>query len=102
VVLELVLDGVCVGWAGLLDKHLEVVCGWPHRMLVSMCRSRDVSHTRVAHIPVVAIIMAGRGRGPMMVLLAPLVATFDALLGLVSGDIRRCLPVTTRGDLPAS
>jgi hypothetical protein len=29
-VLELVLDRVCVVWAGLLNKPLEVVRRWPH------------------------------------------------------------------------
>jgi hypothetical protein len=49
-----------------------------------------------------AVIMAGRGCSPLKVLLAPLVATFDAYLGVVCGDIKRCLLVTARYLLPAS
>jgi hypothetical protein len=49
--------------------------------------SQDASQVRAAHFPVMAIITAGHGRGPLRALLVPLVAAFDALLGVVSGDI---------------
>jgi hypothetical protein len=48
------------------------------------------------------VIVAGRGRGPLKALFAPLVAAFDALLGAVSGNIRRCLLVLARCCLPTS
>jgi hypothetical protein len=35
-------------------------------------------------------------------MLAPLFATFDALLGAIGGDVRRCLHVAAWGRLPAS
>jgi hypothetical protein len=35
-------------------------------------------------------------------LFAPLVAAFDALLGVVSGDVRRCLLIATWCCLPSS
>jgi hypothetical protein len=36
-VLELVLDGVCVVWTGLLEEPLEVVRRRPHLMLSTVC-----------------------------------------------------------------
>jgi hypothetical protein len=42
------------------------------------------------------------GHGPLKVLLAPLFAAFDALLGIVGGDVRPCFPVTARGRVPTS
>jgi hypothetical protein len=50
----------------------------------------------------VAVIATTHGRGPLKVLLAPVLATFDVFLGVVSGDVGRCLLVATRGCLPAS
>jgi hypothetical protein len=79
-----------------------VVCGRPHQTLAAASGGWDPSHTGAAHLPVVVVVVVGRGHGPLKVLLARLVATFDALLGAVSGDVGRCLPVTTRGGLPAS
>jgi hypothetical protein len=51
-----------------------------------------VPHIRAACL---AVITIGRGRGhsPLKALLAPLFATFGAILGAVGGDVRRCLPV---------
>jgi hypothetical protein len=54
------------------------------------------SHARATYLPVVA------SSSPLKTLLAPLVAAFDALLGVVSDDVRLCLLVTARGHLPAS
>jgi hypothetical protein len=81
-----VLDGVCVVWAGLLEKPLEVLHRRPRRAVVTACGSQDAPHTRATHLAT----------------FVPLVATFDALMGAVSGDVRRCLRVTTRCHLPAS
>jgi hypothetical protein len=39
----------------------------------------------------VAIIVASHGCSPLKVLFAPLLATFDALLGALSGDVERRL-----------
>jgi heme A synthase len=58
-----------------------VVCRWPHRMLVIARNCRATSHTRAARFPIMAAVTAGRGHSPLKALLAPLVATFDALLG---------------------
>jgi hypothetical protein len=50
----------------------------------------------------VAVIADGCGHGPLKALLAPLAATFDALVGVVSGDVGRHLLATAWGRLPAS
>jgi hypothetical protein len=71
-------------------------------MLVAASGGRDASHTGAAHLLVVVVVMADHGHGPLKALLAPLVATFDALLGTVSGDIGQCLPIAAQGGLPAS
>jgi hypothetical protein len=57
---------------------------------------------KVARLPVMAIIAAGRGHSSLKALFAHLVAAFDALLGVVSGDVGWCLLVTARYHLPAS
>jgi hypothetical protein len=95
-------DGVCVVWAGLLKKPLEVVCRRPHWTLIVAHDSRDAPRARDARLPVLAIVVAGRGRSPLKELFAPLVAAFDVLLGIVSGDVGRCLLVATRCHLPTS
>jgi hypothetical protein len=57
-------------------------------------------HTGAAGLLVMAIITAGHGHNALKVLLAPLVATFNALLGAVGSNVRRCLLVTAQGHLP--
>jgi hypothetical protein len=86
-VLEPVLDGVCVVWAGLLNKPLEVVHRWPRQEFVAVRDSRDLSHAGATSLSAAVVAMAGHGRGPLRALLAPLVAAFDAVLSTVSGDI---------------
>jgi hypothetical protein len=49
----------------------------------------------------VAVIAVGHGRSPLKALFAPLVAAFDALLGVMSGNIERCPLVVARCHLPA-
>jgi hypothetical protein len=48
------------------------------------------------------VIAVGDGCGPLKPLLAPLVASFDGILGAVSGDVGHHLLVTAQGGLPAS
>jgi hypothetical protein len=86
-VLELVRDGVCIVWAGFLEEPLEVVRGWPRLMLVTACGGWDAPHARATRLPVVAIIMVSCGHGPLKALLAPLLATIDALPAAVDGDV---------------
>jgi hypothetical protein len=68
-VLELVPDGVCMFWAGLIEKPFEVVLRWPHLALVAECSDRDAPHARASRLAIVAVSC---GRGPLKVLLAPL------------------------------
>jgi hypothetical protein len=86
-------------WAGLLKKPFEVVRTRPHPTLVIRCGGQGAPHTRVSRL---AVIVIGHGRGPVKVLLAPLSAAIDALLGVMGGDVRWCLHVAAQGRLPAS
>jgi hypothetical protein len=91
--LELVLDGVHVVWAGLLEKPLEVVHRRPHRMLAVARIDRDESYTGATRLPVRVIVADGHGCGPLEVLFSPLATAFD---------VGRRLLVTARGRLLAS
>jgi hypothetical protein len=102
IVLELVSDGVCMVWAGFLKEPLEVVCGRPRLTLVAACGSQDAPHVGIARLPVIAIIMVGRGRGPLKALLAPLCAALDALPTSMDGDVERCSHTATWGRFHAS
>jgi hypothetical protein len=88
-----------VVWADCHKKPFEVVHRRPRLTLVIACGSRGAPHAGAAHL---AIVVIGRGHGPLKALLAPLFATFAALLGAMGGDVGRRLPVATRGHLPAS
>jgi hypothetical protein len=91
-----------VVWAGLLKKPLEAVRRSPRWALLTASGSRDASHTGATRLPVLSVIVVGCGSGPLRALLEPLIAAFDSLLGVVSGDIRRHLLVMAQGHLPAS
>jgi hypothetical protein len=81
-----------VVWAGLLKESLQVV-GWrPRLMLVIVHGSHDVQHACAARLPIVAIILVGRGRSPLRTLLVPPLASLSALLGALEDKIRlpRC------------
>jgi hypothetical protein len=58
-------------------------------------------HARATHFPATVIITDGHGRGPLRLMLTPLVAAFDAVLGAVGDVVGRCLLIATRGCLPA-
>jgi hypothetical protein len=85
-VLELVLDRVCVVWAGHLEESLEVVCRRQCLALAATCSNCDAPH-------------AG---APLRTLLVPLLAALDTLLGVMDGDVERCLPTASWGRLPAA
>jgi hypothetical protein len=95
-------DGVCVVRASYLKESLEVVCRWPRLTLVAVCGSCDTPRVGATCLPVVAIIVVGHGRGPLRMLVAPLLAALSAILGTVDGNIERCLLAATWGRLPAS
>jgi hypothetical protein len=77
-----VSDGVCVVWAGFLEEPLEVVRRRPHLTLVVVHGGRDAPHTGATRLPVVAIVVVGRGHGPLMELLAPLLPPLMPSLAL--------------------
>jgi hypothetical protein len=52
--LELVLDGVHVVRAGLLEESLEVVCRWSRLVLATVCGSHDVPHVKAVCFLVVS------------------------------------------------
>jgi hypothetical protein len=79
-----------------------VVCGRPRMTFVIACGGRAVPHARATRLPIVAVIMASRGCGPLKALLEPLFAALDALLATVGGDIGQRNLTTTRNCLPAS
>jgi hypothetical protein len=80
-------DGVCVVWVGLLEKPLDVVRRWPHRKLATVHGGRDTPRVRASRLLAVAIVVAGHAHSPLKAMFAPLIATFDTLLGAVSGDV---------------
>jgi hypothetical protein len=71
-------------------------------MLVDACGGCGAPHAGFARVPVAGVIMTGHGYSPLKTLLAPLVAAFDAFLGVVSGDVGRCPLIAARCRLPAS
>jgi predicted flavoprotein YhiN len=83
-------NGVCVVWASLHEKPSEVVCRQPSLTLVVACGGRGVPQVGATHF---AIIAVNCGCGPLKAVLVPLFAAFDALLGAMGGDVRRCLPI---------
>jgi hypothetical protein len=71
-------------------------------MFVDVCGVRAMPHAGATSLPVIAIIMDGRGRGPLKALLAPLFEALDSLLVVVGGDVRWCSLTAARDHLLAS
>jgi hypothetical protein len=90
-VYELVPYGVRVVQVGLLKESLDVVCRRPHLTLVAMRSSHNTPHIRVDCLLVIAVIMVGRGHGPL-----------GALPGAVDDDDGQHLLTAAWGRLPAS
>jgi hypothetical protein len=87
-------DGVCVVWAGLLEKPLEMVCRWPRWTLVAVRGGPDAPRTRAARLQVIAVIVSGHGCSPLKAVFAPLVATFNDLR--VTGGVTSLHPYAGR------
>jgi hypothetical protein len=83
---ELVLDGVHMIWASLLEEPLKVVCRQPHLVLAATYGSPDAHHVGAAYLLAVATIVFGHGCDNLKTLLVPLLATLDAL-GVLDGDV---------------
>jgi hypothetical protein len=76
IVLELVLDRVCMVRVGLLEESLDVVYRRPRLALDTMRGGRDVLLIEVIHfLVVIIIIIAGRSYDPLGVPLWPLLST---------------------------
>jgi hypothetical protein len=85
--MKFVPDGVCVVWVGLLEESLEVVDRWPCLTLVAVGSSRDTPYVGATRLPIVAIIVLGRGRSPLRTFLSPPLATLGALPSALDGNI---------------
>jgi hypothetical protein len=101
-VLELVPDGVCVVWACLFEEPHEVVHKRPHLTLVATFSNHDAPSVGATYLHLVTIILVDRGHGPSKALLSPFLATHDALLSTVDGDVGWRLLAAASGRLPAS
>jgi hypothetical protein len=66
-VIDLVLDGVHMVWAGLLNKSLDVVCQRPHLGLASTCGSSEALHVGATHFFLVIVVVVGHGHNPLRV-----------------------------------
>jgi hypothetical protein len=102
IVLEFVPDGVLLVWAGLLKLSLEVVCRWLRLMFAAVHGSRDAPHIGATCLFDIAVIIVGDGRGPLRMLLVPLLSALGSFLGVVGDDVGWCLLVTAWCCLPAS
>jgi hypothetical protein len=78
-VIDLVLDGVHMLWAGLLNKSLDVVCQRPHLGLASTCGSSEALHVGATHFFLVIVVVVGHGHNPLRVPLLPLLAALVIL-----------------------
>jgi hypothetical protein len=88
--------------AGLHKESPEVVCRRPHLTLVAVCGNHDTPYARAAYLPVPAIVVVGRGRGPLRILLAPLLATLGAIFGTLDSNVRQRLLAAAWGRLSSS
>jgi hypothetical protein len=61
VVPDLVLDGVCMVWASLLEEPLKVVCGRPRLALATADGDRDTCHIEATRFLIIATIIVGHG-----------------------------------------
>jgi hypothetical protein len=96
-----VLDGVRMVRTDLLEEPLGVVYRRSCLELVAVCGSCSVPHVEPACFLTIVALVASRGHSPLRTLLAPLLATFDALLGVMGGNVGQDLLAATWGHLPA-
>jgi hypothetical protein len=71
-------------------------------MFVAALGGCGVPHAGATHVLVTAVIVAGRGRSPFLVLLALIATAFDALLDAMSSDVGRHLLIAAQHLLPLS
>jgi hypothetical protein len=87
---KLVLDGVCVVRAGLLEESLDVVCRQPHMALDAVPSGRNALHVEAVHmLPIVIITTASGGSGSLTMPLSTLLGALDILHVTLDGDAGR-------------
>jgi hypothetical protein len=94
---ELMLDGVGVVQASLLQELFEVVCGRPRLTLAAASGCRDAHHPGAAYLLANATVAIGCNCGLLVVLLAPPLAALGALHGVLDGDVMRHFPTAAQG-----
>jgi hypothetical protein len=97
-VLELVLDGIHVVQAGLLEKSLEVVYQRPCLALTTMRSCSDTLHVGVGFFLVIAIVIVSCGCNPLRMPLSPLLAA----LGVLDGGVGWCRFAATGDPFPTA
>jgi hypothetical protein len=96
-VIELMLDGVCMVWVGLLDESLEVVCRRAHLALATARGGHNLRHAGVICFLVLDVILVSHSHNPLRPPLMPLHATLGVPPSILDGSVgwRR---VTTAWD----
>jgi hypothetical protein len=70
-----------------------VVYRWPCLALAAVCSSHNTPPVGAAYFLVVVTVVVDRGCNPLRTLLASLLTTLGALLGILDSDVRHCLLV---------
>jgi hypothetical protein len=92
VVHELVLDGVSMVRARLVEELLKVVCGQPWLVLAAACGSHDTQHIGATRLLVVATGAVDHDCSLLKTLLTPFPSALGALPSVLDGDIGWRLP----------
>jgi hypothetical protein len=98
-VLELLLEGVCVVQAGLLEESLRVVCRQPCLVLATACGGHDALQVRAVRFLVIIVIVS-HDRNPLRAPFSHLLATLGALLGISDGGVGWCRFAATGDRFP--
>jgi hypothetical protein len=80
------------------EEPHEVVHKRPHLTLVATFGNCDAPNVGATCLP----LLVGHGHGPSKALLVPFLATYDALLSTLDGDVGCSLLAAAAGHLPAS
>jgi hypothetical protein len=98
---DLVPDGVCMIWAGLLEEVFKVIGRLLRLTLEVVLSSSDVFFIKVLSLLIIVTLLAAGGNGdPLGVpLWAPLIG-FGTSLYLFADGLRQCPSATNRGHLP--
>jgi hypothetical protein len=95
-VLELVLDWVCVVWAGCFEKFPEMVLRPPRLALEVVFGSQDTFLTGVASFLITTAVAShydNAARAPLL----PLLGTLGTFPRALASDLRWCCPADAGG-----